>query len=74
MVVHNGRNHALQRLQALAPRVHIAALAPHVAAAAREALQLDVDWAMATLPFEPKVRLRVGSGLLWTCGVGLVGF
>jgi hypothetical protein len=56
MVVHNGRNHALQRLQALAPRIHIAALAPHVAAAARASLQLDVDWAMATLPFQPKVR------------------
>jgi hypothetical protein len=54
MVVHNGGNHALQRLKALAPRTHIVALAPHVAAAARERLGLDVEWAMAAHPFKPK--------------------
>lgn len=56
MLVHNGMNHALQRLKALAPRTHIVSLAPHVAAAAVSTLKLDVEWAMATLPFQPKVR------------------
>ena len=62
MLVHNGANHALQRLKALAPRTHVVTLAPHVAAAARLKLGMpDVDWAMATLPFAPKVR-RGGTG------------
>jgi hypothetical protein len=55
MLLHNGDNPAAPRLKALAPRVHVAALAPHVAAAARAKLGLDADWAMATLPFQPKV-------------------
>jgi hypothetical protein len=65
MLVHNGNNRALQRLQGLAPRVHIVALAPHVASSARANLTLDVGWAMATLQFQPKARgcarLEVGG-------------
>jgi len=57
MLIHNGDNPVTQRLKAMAPRVHIAALAPHVAVTARKVLKLDAEWAMAALPFKPKVSL-----------------
>ncbi|GBF95428.1 hypothetical protein Rsub_08390 [Raphidocelis subcapitata] len=54
MLAHNGGNVAVQRVSALAPRTHVAGLAPHVAGAVRRELGVDADWAMAVLPFEPK--------------------
>jgi hypothetical protein len=59
MIVHNGGNPAITRLKALGRRVHIAALAPHVASSSRH-LDASIEWAMAVLPFEPKVR-RLGG-------------
>jgi hypothetical protein len=53
---HNGMNRALQRLQALHPRMHFAALAPHVATAMREVLHIHTHWMMATMPVNSSVR------------------
>jgi hypothetical protein len=56
LLVHNGDNPAVRHLKAQAPpRTHVAALAPHVAGAVRRQLGVDADWAMAVLPFVPKV-------------------
>jgi hypothetical protein len=56
MLGHNGMNHALQRLEAFDhPRLHFAALAPHVAAASRQVLHIHTHWMMATWPFVSKV-------------------
>lgn len=51
MLGHNGMNRALQRLQKLHPRIHFAALAPHVAASMRNVLHIHTHWMMATHPF-----------------------
>ena len=56
MLVHNGGNRAIQRLQALHPKLYFAALGPHVAATVRSALRVNTHWMMATWPFHPKVR------------------
>ena len=40
VLAHNGMNRALQQIQAFHPRLHFAALSPHVAAAARHALHI----------------------------------
>jgi hypothetical protein len=67
LLVHNGGNHANQRLAAIHPRLHFAALAPHVANTAQQALQLHCHWAMATWQYKPKVgegEVARGGGVL----------
>ncbi|KAI8468518.1 MAG: hypothetical protein J3K34DRAFT_477893 [Monoraphidium minutum] len=67
MLVHNGCNSALARLEALAPRAALVALAPHVAAAARANMSIPVDWAMATLPFKPKEPCTLAAAAAARC-------
>lgn len=56
VLAHNGMNTALQRIRALHPRLHFAALSPHVAAAARHALHIHTHWVLPTFTFTGKVR------------------
>lgn len=55
VLAHNGMNQALQQIQALHPRLHFAALSPHVAAAARHALHIHTHWLLPTFTFTGKV-------------------
>lgn len=51
VLAHNGMNRALQHIQAFHPRLHFAALSPHVAAAARHALHIHTHWLLPTFTF-----------------------
>jgi hypothetical protein len=55
VLAHNGMNRALQHIQAFHPRLHFAALSPHVAAAARHALHIHTHWLLPTFTFTGKV-------------------
>lgn len=55
VLAHNGMNRALQQIQAFHPRLHFAALSPHVAAAARHALHIHTHWLLPTFTFTGKV-------------------
>lgn len=55
VLAHNGMNRALQHIQAFHPRLHFAALSPHVAAAARHALKIHTHWVLPTFTFASKV-------------------
>lgn len=70
VLAHNGMNSALQHIQTMHPRLHFVALSPHVAAAARHALQLHAHWLLPTFTFVGKVRRGAGgmvTGLLAAC-------
>lgn len=60
VLAHNGMNSALRQIQTLHPRLHFAALSPHVAAAARHALHIHTHWLLPTFAFTGKVS-RKGS-------------
>lgn len=55
VLAHNGMNRAVQQIQAFHPRLHFAALSPHVAAAARHALHIHTHWLLPTFTFTGKV-------------------
>lgn len=55
VLVHNGMNRAIQQIQTFHPRLHFAALSPHVAAAARHALKIHANWLLPTFTFVDKV-------------------
>lgn len=68
MLGHNGMNHALQRIEAFDhPRLHFAALAPHVAAASRQVLHIHTHWMMATWPVVSKRPCTSDSEDAATC-------
>lgn len=54
VLVHNGMNRAIQQIQTYHPRLHFAALSPHVAAAARHALKIHTNWLLPTFTFVDK--------------------
>eukprot|EP00879_Flechtneria_rotunda_P003455 GHRR01003684.1.p1 GENE.GHRR01003684.1~~GHRR01003684.1.p1 ORF type:complete len:543 (+),score=179.83 GHRR01003684.1:546-2174(+) len=67
ILAHNGMNHALQRIQEFHPRLHFAALAPHVAAASQQVLHIQMHWMMATFPFAAKNPCLATSPDAATC-------
>lgn len=67
VLAHNGMNSALNQIQKLHPRLHFAALSPHVAAAARHALHIHTHWLLPTFTFTSKEPCNIESITASTC-------
>lgn len=66
VLVHNGMNRAIQQIQTFHPRLHFAALSPHVAAAARHVLKIHTNWLLPTFTFVDKAS-DTAQASLGTC-------
>ncbi len=71
VLAHNGMNRALQQIQTYHPRLHFAALSPHVAAAARHALHIHTHWLLPTFTFTSKVSSLSAGRVLTQCSTAV---